>query len=472
MTEGIYAERGVSVVGAGEAGIKIAAQFATGPSFLPVHGLRFTGYRPSEEYYPIRWVGFDTEPSTIQVLQRMGWSQDLLEQRLFIIHTIPDEEIRRKLLKQFGQDAPELRETWGTSKMRLTSAGIGGQSIAGLLTAEYFFTESESEQFRNEIRDKIQRDSLLFPRDALLLIHGLAGGTGSGFAPYLLNFLVGDVLEQSALCLTISALPNTNDKSHPISMLLATYHLLNNTVLAGVVLIDNAYLLTAGHLRDLIKINEWVHEVLSPLLVAFSGRYNRADFASTLDPADTRRWLTPRGYLVEKGPAQFCCIGFSRLPFPWIGQPDPDELLSELVENCFKNVSVLPDVDEQRRVFASGAVGILSGPPRLYDKILRKATYDQKLQDMISSNINWSEGVRLKMGYLQFDQQKDARLTLVLGGVEPVRLRNILGTVEQSLTKRARDQTLADRIRALDERRLYEAYIQEVGRYFIGPPIR
>ena len=106
-----------------------------------------------------------------------------------------------------------------------------------------------------------------------------------------------------------SHLPQT----YPRTMLYCLYHLLCDDFIDGIILADNDVLRRNYNCKGNYDYNSLLHEIISPIFLAPSGRFSVQNFGSVLDGADIRRSLRPK---IAIDQPELCSIGFAAKKMP------------------------------------------------------------------------------------------------------------------------------------------------------------
>jgi hypothetical protein len=422
----------------------------------------------SEEYYPVKWVGFDTHPDMTETLVRKyRYPRERVENSLLIVDPIPDDEALARLKKGPSRTATALPR----ASLGLGASGIGGRPVMGRLTAELKFHEQAGTESWNAYREAAQR--MLYPGDILLTANSLTGGTGSGFAPYLVDFIANEVMATPRLALNLSVLPSPREMvgRFPSSILCSLHFLLKNPGVSSVLLVDNGWFYDPERrserpegIHNMDGVNAWLREALGPVLLSAVAMHSRTDLAKTMDAADMKVNLKPHNGL---GMAELGAIALAMEPLPRLDRHYTiDHFLSGLVQACLKRTSVEVG-KEGGKIVASGLVAMVSAPPVFYERYLHSdAQYHGLLLEALRDQIQWRQGDdrrKMQVGFMSFPGLQQVRLTVLLAGVEVPRLtREVLNNQALPLDDLPPGDTQAERIRNIDSSKVMELYEDEV----------
>jgi len=105
-----------------------------------------------------------------------------------------------------------------------------------------------------------------------------------------------------------------------------------------------------------------------------------------------------------------------------------------------------------------GAIGVLSGPPYFFNKILEGVEgYYSDMEAYIKRRVS----PNFQLAFLQFPDMKQVRLSLILSGITSPKLEQIYQEVVPS-EKQQRDGSLMERIRHLGQETVEEIMIKEI----------
>ena len=414
------------VVGSGQCGGRIAATFNKKPNFMKTR---------REDYYPISCFVFDTDPSIKDELtEKMGFSLD----NIFILSSASEEEIVEFIL---GKKVEEEKEGIipGTVK-RIKQAGIGGMPFLGRIAAKKHFVEDK----------KKTAEPLLLklkPSKTLLTVNSLTGGTGTGFSPFVIDFL-GDPkgpVRGLVSILNLSIIPADLDEIYPNSIVSTLHYMLNVKAVDGIILMDNKKMRDFG-CKNIYEYNDKIHEIFSPILLSPVAKHQASDFGASLDHADLKRWTRPH---LGFGKSDLCALGYSS-GRPGILQKRED-FLTNLADSAIESTTI--DCEPK----SSSGVAVLSASPEFYKKFLRR---DAGYYDSLVEHLRGKLGTkRLKLSFLQFDDMKKVYLTVLMSGVYSPRIKDVC---ERGGFELSGSGSVGEKIRGLDEEEVDRMVKEEI----------
>lgn len=431
------------VIGGGQCGAQIAAELRRYPSFIQV---------PRPENYPVVGAVFDTDGSIVNILFReWHWPEELRE--LIFPVTPPNNTEVWELL--YGRGSSKEKKTW---ELEISGSGIGGRPLLGREAARRFFENHESIQWQ-QVRDRLTRQSLGV--QGVLVVNSLTGGTGSGFAPFIHRFAARDIGAPIRLALNLCVIPEPIRMAspYPRSILCSLHFLLKEGICNGIVLLDNQAMKDHFRCLNLQQINAAVREILAPLLLSPTGRYNVPKFEPTLDFADMQSWIQ------GQASPDFCVLAYHQLILSrgWWGRPvpQPEQLLMDLVDGALEHTTA----GISTSATPSAVVGVLSASPDFYTDFLHN---DSGYIGVLFQQLVKKHRIkRAKLGTLRFEGMLDVRLTLLLSGVRPTRVAQVCATaLGPTYIDFYGHQSLADYIRELDSEFVTEKYMEEARSVF------
>lgn len=447
------------VVGCGECGSRIAATFDKTPSFLKHRAMHL---------YPFRCASVDTDKS-IPISLPKDWDWRELED----IHIMPlasPETVYRRILKKPADVASPFYKRYAER----AKSGAGGFPYIGTLTAEEYLLKDTPEG--KDLQERFVKRG--FTKGALLVVNSLTGGTGTGFAPAIPEFL-SPVLP-AGIILNLSIIPQVKEphitlleeekQAYPGSIIYGLSKLSRSKRVDAVILADNYVLSYDYKCKGYSDYNGLLHEILASILLAPLGEYGCPNFCSTLDFADIQRTLRP---LRGLGLPELCALATATKKPPWeiclrfMGSKRRglyvNKWLQRLVDSAISKNTVgkVSERSTFNEIFLKdikGAVAVLSGPPQFFDRVLEgQQEYFYNLEayakERISSN--------LRLAFLHFPEMKEVRLSLILSGVTSPQLENVYRAVVPPSEQR-KEGTLMDRIRQLTPKTVDDLMTKEI----------
>ena len=433
----------VRVIGCGECGAKIAAMFDKKPSFLP---------RRTEDLYPVRCAIIDTDGSVVDVVSRKEWGWNSFED-IHILPVAPSSILTDRILHQHIDD---------TSRKKMTdrfesSTGIGGYPFLGRVSAEEVLLKETSER-------KLLKETMVtrgFIGGGLLTINSLSGGTGTGFSQVVSHFLVSDFFK-ARMNINLSIIPEGArlPQAYPRTMLYCLYHLLCDDSIDGIVLADNDVLRRNYNCKGNYEYNSLLHEVISPIFLAPSGRFSVQNFGSVLDGADIRRSLRPK---IAIDQPELCSIGFAtkKMPsstkFKLQSNQQRKVLIEKYLEDLVKEACATTTTGEKAN--AASGLAIICGPPKFYKDILDNNTgYYTYLWETLIRRIS----PQFRLAALEFESMKTVYLIIFLSGTSSAKLTRMFSEVLIPYGGLPLEATLGDSIRQLDSQVIEDLMVKEI----------
>lgn len=379
----------VLVVGSGQCGGRITATFDKKPRFLKSR---------REDYYPISCFVFDTDLAIKgELIEKRGFKPD----NILILRSARAEDIVNFIL---GGAKEEGKLGNGETLQHLKAGGIGGLPLLGRIAAKINFVDHKGETAASLLPQ-------LKPSKTLLTVNSLTGGTGTGFSPFVIDFL-WDIVRGVVCVLNLTVIPADLDEVYPNSIVSSLHHMLNVEAVDGIILIDNAKRKKFG-CNDLDEYNSKIHEILSPILLSPVEKHETSGFGSSLDSADLGRWTrTHLGF----GTSDICALGYSS------GRPGIFQKREDFLKNLADSAMESTTVDCKPKASKSG-VAVLSASPEFYKKFLKKDAdcYDwlvKYLREKLKTG-------RFKLSFLQFEDMKEVYLSILMSGVHSPRIVEI-----------------------------------------------
>lgn len=418
------------VIGCGQCGARIAATFDKKPRFLRSR---------REDYYPISCFVFDTDPEIKNDLTE-NWSF-VSKDNIMILPSASEKDVESSILVE-----EEKKEKVVEILSRLGKVGIGGLPFLGRIAAKKNFVDKREELWRS-------LDTKLKPSKTLLTINSSTGGTGTGFSPFVIDFL--NSVRELFFVLNLSIIPADLDEAYPNSIISSLHHLLKVDAVDGIVLMDNAKMREFG-CKNFYDYNDKIHEILSPILLSPLGKHAASCFGASLDPADLKRWTRiDRGF----GDSDICALGYSS------GRPSifqrifknrqkREEFLSSLADKAIKSTTI--DCDPKT---SKSGVAVLSAPPEFYKKFLNEdAHYYDWLVKYLREKLN---NDRLKLSFLQFEYMEKVYLSILMSGVYSPRIAEICEMGGFDMVGRA-GRSIGEKIRRFDEEEVDRRVKEEI----------
>jgi hypothetical protein len=402
------------IIGCGGCGSQIAAYFDKTPSFL-IH-------RPWQ-MYPFRCAAMDTAQKMEEILLLPPWDWHNKED-IHIIPTATEDSVIKRISqsKSFNSKGSNLKAL-KTLQQNLRS-GLGQFPFVGTLTAEEYLNIENS-------FGKILRTRLInrrFTEGALLITNSLTGGTGTGFAPVVPDFL--SEFFHSKVVLNLSIIPQLSVVQQqslffPKNIIYGLYKLAHSERVDAVILADNEVLTKYYECREHAECNSLLHEILAPALLAATGKYDYPYFGKHGDFADMFRYLRrDRGF----GEAEFCTLSYAtknlppsvsfRLKTPSQKERFINDWLWDLV-TLAAEMTTIGQIDMKN---ISSALGFLCGPPEFFNTFMgKKSKYFSKFEEYMQKIFT----PLTLASCLQFADAKKVQLSVILSGVSPSRLEKL-----------------------------------------------
>ena len=439
------------VIGCGQCGSRIAAFFDKTPTFLK---------HRSWQLYPVKCAAVDTDPGIETELTRPPWNWQERED----IHGIPlasSESVFKRIFKTKAES-----KSYRNIQERMGMGQAGHFPYMGTIAAEERLRLED--QFGNDIRDRFVNRG--FTRGLLLVANSLTGGTGTGFAPVIPKFF-STFWKDIRLAINLCIIPQMRDidtrEIFPGNIIYGLYQLSQNKKIDAVILADNDVLSSSYNCKGNPAYNSLLHEILAPFMLAPLGEYGCPDFGSTMDHADMRRVILPdRGF----GVSELCALSYAykKPPRPLCLKLKSRKSRATYVQNwlhnlvdsaiCKTTVGITKADSQGKLVGIKGALGILSGPPYFFNKVLEGVEgYYSDMEDYIKFRVS----PNFQLAFLQFPEMKQVRLSLILSGITSNKLESIYREVVPP-EKQHKDGSLMERIRQLDPKTVEEIMIKEI----------
>jgi hypothetical protein len=432
------------VVGCGECGSRIAAYFDKMPSFLQ---------HRATHLYPFRCAAIDTDLALTTSLRKPPWNWREIED-IHLIQSATAEIIDKRIFPDSSTSS-----AIPSHSVRGGKSGSGGFPYIGTITAEEYLLKENpiAELVRRKFQDRG------FTRGALLIANSLTGGTGTGFGPAMPDFF--STFYDAKIIFNLSIVPQltilkNRQQTYPASIIYGLYRLSKSKRVDAVILADNDILSRDYNCKGNPEYNSLLHEILSGILLAPTGEYNYPSFRSTMDFSNLQRWLRPKrgmgnpelcalSYAVKKSPNRF----YLRFMGPKRRAEYINKWLRGLVDSAASRTTV-----GRIEMNLQGAIGVLSGPPEFFDKILGgEEQYYSNLLDYAYQKIT----PNLALACLQFPKMKDVRLSLILSGVTSPKLEEIYREVIPP-GEQVQEGTLMERIRHVDNKTIEDLMLKEI----------
>ena len=453
MSEFIAGALQSCVVGCGQCGSRIAAFFDKTPSFLK---------HRAWELYPIRCAAIDTDPSLQNSLVQPPWNW----QEINDIHSGIPLASRETVFQRIFKTTTSSRAFKKFYEERMERGQAGHFPYMGTIAAEERLRPEDP--VGNDLREKLINRK--FDRGLLLVTNALTGGTGTGFAPVIPKFF-STFWKDVRLALNLSIIPQMGDidkrQIFPGNIIYSLYNLSQSKRFDAIILADNDVLSAYYNCKGNPEYNSLLHEILASILLAPLGEYDCPSFGSTMDHADIRRVLLPdRGF----GVSELCALGYAqkkplrqlclRLKSRKNRATYIMNWLHSLVDSAIYKTTIGPmKMDTQGTLVGiKGAIGVLSGPPYFFNKILEGVEgYYSDMEAYIKRRVS----PNFQLAFLQFPDMKQVRLSLILSGITSPKLEQIYQEVVPS-EKQQRDGSLMERIRHLGQETVEEIMIKEI----------
>ncbi len=401
--------------------------------------------------YPFRCAAIDTDKAIVTSLPKDWNWREILD-----IHIIPPaspETVYRRILKKKPADSSS-KEWRNRGK-----SGAGGFPYIGNVTAEEYLLRDTPEG--NGVRKGLEDRG--FTKGALLIINSLTGGTGTGLAPAIPEFLASF---DASIILNLSIIPQITllekgSQVYPGSIIYGLFKLSQSKRVDAVILADNEVLSRNYKCKGFSAYNSFLHEILAGILLAPIGEFGCPEFCSTLDFADIQRALRPRRGL---GLPELCALAFSHKKPPgmlrlWlVGRKRRPQYVINWLKHLVDDSISTTTVGQIEPKNIKGAVVVLSGPPEFFNQVLEgQQEYFYALEayakEKISSN--------LRLTFLQFPDMKEVRISMILSGATSPKLESIYREIVP-LAEQTKEGSLMDRIRRLTLKTVDDVMVKEI----------
>lgn len=424
-------------LGVGECGAKIAALFNKKPDGLDSR---------HPDSYPIFAAVFDTQAGIQEVLDQPQWAG---EPKLYYYGIPPldaPDLVKAARATGSGQDRDAGLSIFDLEMQLQQLTGVGGVHVRGRWAFKNFFdTDSEdkenaaSQLLNNILQDLTETERLdSIGKLGLITINSGRGGTGSGGAPFVAQF-IHDRIKVPSFSLNITILPTaaeikSKQEFFPVHAL-ASMHSMMSPYVDGVLLFDNEVLASRFEFaaNEFYKINYIIHEMIAPFLVTPMGRHSVSHLAKQMDPADI--WQRVRG---DNGETSFCAVGYAVATLELLESQTVEQILETLCHDVTKELSV-----DAEFVDPCSFVAILTAPESFYGHCVRQqvpltdlliSNMTDRMQESISKSpaIN-KPRITGDIGVLAYPAASTIRLSAIFA---PVRVQKLEALVKEALVGR------------------------------------
>jgi hypothetical protein len=443
----------VRVVGCGECGAKIASIFDKKPSFLP---------RRTEDLYPVRCVIVDTDPDVEREVQKEDWRW----QTVTDIHILPvasSSVLTKRILGKSGRSGKDDEHRTRLERID-SSKGIGGFPYLGRVSAEEFLQSDtpDREDFKRSLGERG------FIEGGLLTINSLSGGTGTGFSQVVSNFLVNNFGFKARLNLNLSIIPEGTllPDSYPRTMLFCLYHLLQDNAIDGIILADNDVMRNNYGCKGNLGYNHFLHEILSPILLAPCGIYTPGSFGAVMDGNDIRRILRPK---MAVDPPELCALSCVSAPVPKFHQlffrrgESRKSYLQKYLENMVEQACSMTTTGEV--TYGKSGLAVLCGPPGLYENVFDN---NSALFTYLWQYLMGKISREFRLAALEFEDMEEVQLIILISGISSKKLEGIFGEVLLTHGGLPPADTLGQSIRKLKPRVVEDMMVKEIRECLLG----
>ena len=457
----------ICLVGCGQAGSEMAGTFRMKPNFVPA-------YLP--EYYPVRAITVDTQPAISRSLENaIGWVEDAVQLHI----QSPTEDMFKDILERGAERAktgplsPIVRKLGG--QLEFVTGGAGGRTLRGRAAALRNFLEEdtrEAEGYFNTLEN-----AKVFSRETnayLLSFSSLGGGTGSGSAPVVVEYMRSKLQPIPAATFSISVVPEPrrssgrrrNDPRLLANRLAASYYMVTSPAIDGVILSDNLKITEVGYKRFL-DIDLYLQDMLMPFFLAHQPSYQ---FAVQMDPRNVAADLQP-----SQGKSELIAACFALCPLNdaskklyrgkkhvlplRAGQRVPE--LEDLLTSALAHPSIECEAGTALR-----AMALVAGPPWALqamelDTPAMVADFQEKLEEH-ALDPDFARGFARPFA-ARFPGMNDVRLTVLLSAPRLPRLeKNLCEALADEGWAPKEGETLATALRRLDEQMVRDKVLKDM----------